>query len=1006
MGIKFNLILVCILLAFASFLIAQDANATIPSTTKEEVTSEIMKESTISLSETTTPPTPEGKTLGEEGIDDDDDVVSKNTTDIAVEAPMTITKNKETGETKDPFEVPKEPFTSPEPSNVQVTDKITESLIEKETTQEIEKAITTSGDITSEQTTVATTVEVTEKESTIEKVDAVKKDIVPEHFHAHKINRVNFDDLSVEDYHDVVEQTKPDTIDDAAIDQLVDKFLNTGSIGNDPNKPREHINKKAYELVNTSKYWSTEDIKEPSSIKSEEEAAAWLKGYNKEGKKVLKEVSISTWEYFTSVTPRTKVALTEAEEVLGMFLSSSSKQAKQFDVKSFGDASIIKQLRLITVDGIQALGEEKLAEHDTCLSEINKIFVNTDICEDKKQTKCMYKITDLSTVIPSEADVSKLRNYWASFRQRASKETKGNYTKLVGILNESAKAGGYENTAALWNSPFDLSNRDTKPEFDLMNEIQGVQGKAMPLYKEIHAYVRHYLPAIYPNETSITRDGPIPAHLLKSYNGDDWSTMYEETKPLDEMEDIEIDVMSGLHSKNMSVKGMFTSAYRYFKFLGFSKAPKSLWTKSIFSKVWSNNMICNPSTSMDMNDNVDYRIKTCEVVGLKGFKEAHKLIADMYYQYVSKVQPLLLRDSPNPSFKSALSNAISIAAGNVDYLKSLGLLSAEFTISENAKINGLYKEAVEQFVKLPTYLIADLWRQDLFKGKLPETEWNKHWWMLKNNLQGLKSPLEDDTKDNDLLVNTFVTQKHSPAIRHHISYVMQFQILRAFCPNVPAAKLYNGCVLEKDIMSKIEIIMKEGASIDYLTALEMITGDRKLDSTPMLEYFSPLFEWLKKYNKDKKLFVGWDGKGEAFNPDEVPKIGSVQSGVNNNEFNNGGAIAFPGQDCTKGQDCLLESTCNGTICACNAGLYTLVVADTYSCVPGDPNKAGFGDGKGGLIIGIFNRSGVETTLQDATTTTPVQPTTVVTPKKTNEGSVAKYCFSLMSFAIIASIFWA
>uniref|UniRef100_A0A0K0EVL6 Angiotensin-converting enzyme n=1 Tax=Strongyloides venezuelensis TaxID=75913 RepID=A0A0K0EVL6_STRVS len=818
--------------------------------------------------------------------------------------------------------------------------------------------------------------------------------------------RINFDNLDKEDYFDAVESMKPAEVDDKAIDELVQKFLNTGTIGGDKKEKATFVNKNAIKLVNSSEYWRFDNIKDEFSVDNEEEAEKWIEGYNKEAKKVLKEVSLAGWNYFAGVTPTTKQSLSEAEEVLGHFLSSTSKQAKQFNVKNIKDQILAKQLRLISVDGVKVLGENKSTEHDTILAEINKIFLTTDICDGKDVQSCIYKVTDISSVIQQEDNVDRLLKIWESFRDKTANSTKKNYIKLVGILNESAKAAGFLNTAAMWNSPFDLSTRDTPPEINIMNEVQNVQNKLMPLYKELHTYIRHYLPVLYPNATDITSDGPIPGHLLKSYNGDDWSAFYDTTKPFDELEDIESEIMKALHGQNMTVKGMFTKAYRYFKYLGFEKAPSSIWSKSIFTRVWSRSMICNPSTAIDMNDDNDYRIKTCEILGIKGFKQAHKLLFDMYYQFESKDQPLLLHDAPNPSFKTALSNAISITSGNIDYLKSLNLLPENYSISENSKINSLFKEAIEDFVKLPVYLVADLFRQELFEGTLSPEEWNEEWWRLRSNLQGIKSPLKDEKKDNDVLVNTYVTQKHSPAVRYIVSYVIQFQILRALCPDTPSNMLFNGCVLDKNIMNKIEIIMKEGATIDYLTALEMITGDRQFDTTPIIEYFSPLYEWLKKYNEEKGLYIGWDGKGEKFKESQLPKLGAIQTGVTRNEIGNEEKIAYPGQDCSKGEECLLDSICNGTRCICGEGLFTLEVAGTYSCVKGNPSDAGFGNGSDGLLIGLFEQpSSSPTTLPPSTPSiSHEKETTESATKKSNDSFKNVFSFTFLFFLISYYLF--
>lgn len=45
------------------------------------------------------------------------------------------------------------------------------------------------------------------------------------------------------------------------------------------------------------------------------------------------------------------------------------------------------------------------------------------------------------------------------------------------------------------------------------------------------------------------------------------------------------------------------------KYLGFETLPSAFWSKSIFSRNWSKDMICDPATAYDMvnrNEN-DYR---------------------------------------------------------------------------------------------------------------------------------------------------------------------------------------------------------------------------------------------------------------------------------------------------------------------------------------------------------------------------------------------------------------
>lgn len=77
--------------------------------------------------------------------------------------------------------------------------------------------------------------------------------------------------------------------------------------------------------------------------------------------------------------------------------------------------------------------------------------------------------------------------------------------------------------------------------------------------------------------------------------------------------------------------------------------------------------------------------------------------------------------------------------------------------------------------------------------------------------------------------------------------------------------------------------------------------------------------------------------------EEIPK--TRQPGDGGNGLPSEDRVAFPGGECVNGQECLLDSHCNGTICVCNDGLYTLEIGNTFNCVPGNPADSGFGDGK-------------------------------------------------------------
>ncbi|KAK6041741.1 hypothetical protein COOONC_20754 [Cooperia oncophora] len=190
-------------------------------------------------------------------------------------------------------------------------------------------------------------------------------------------------------------------------------------------------------------------------------------------------------------------------------------------------------------------------------------------------------------------------------------------------------------------------------------------------------------------------------------------------------------------------------------------------------------------------------------------------------------------------------------------------------------------------------------------------------------------------------MHTAISQVHSPAIKSLISYVVQFQILKSMCP--AGTVLSEGCILSEVTTEKLREVMKKGSSITWLQALEQLTGSKQLDASPLLEYYEPLANWLRNTNEVDQTVLGWDGDGSAFTAEEIPKPRAGMDGGSG--ILSEDRVAFPGGLCANGQECLLDSHCNGTICICNDGLYTLEIGTTVNCVPGNPADSGFGDGK-------------------------------------------------------------
>lgn len=71
----------------------------------------------------------------------------------------------------------------------------------------------------------------------------------------------------------------------------------------------------AAKLINSSNYWKPNFLQNKKDLKEPKKLRIWLNGYSQELEKVLHEVALAAWNYFTSASLTTKKYLDEAEEV-------------------------------------------------------------------------------------------------------------------------------------------------------------------------------------------------------------------------------------------------------------------------------------------------------------------------------------------------------------------------------------------------------------------------------------------------------------------------------------------------------------------------------------------------------------------------------------------------------------------------------------------------------------------------------------------------------------------
>ena len=63
---------------------------------------------------------------------------------------------------------------------------------------------------------------------------------------------------------------------------------------------------------------------------------------------------------------------------------------------------------------------------------------------------------------------------------------------------------------------------------------------------------------------------------------------------------------------------------------------------------------------------------------------------------------------------------------------------------QKTTINFLMFQALQQVATMPFTIMLENWRYGVFNGTIPEDEWMKTWWEMKNDWVGVKSPAPRD----------------------------------------------------------------------------------------------------------------------------------------------------------------------------------------------------------------------------------------------------------------------
>jgi peptidyl-dipeptidase A len=235
----------------------------------------------------------------------------------------------------------------------------------------------------------------------------------------------------------------------------------------------------------------------------------------------------------------------------------------------------------------------------------------------------------------------------------------------------------------------------------------------------------------------------------------------------------------------------------------------------------------------------------------------HHELGHIYYflAYSNPKVPLMLREGANRAFHEAVGDLIGIAARQTPYLKQIGILEEGSSIDT---VQYLLNEALDNAVVFIPWSagVMTAWEHDLYERNLSPDEYNKRWWEYVAKYQGIAPPEPRGENYCDAATKTHINddpaQYYDYALAYIIKYQLHMHIAKKILKQDPRACSYYG---NKEVGDFIWKILEVGKTRDWREVLREAVGE-EISAKPMLEYFSPLLEYLRKENAGRK--VSWE----------------------------------------------------------------------------------------------------------------------------------------------------
>jgi peptidyl-dipeptidase A len=571
--------------------------------------------------------------------------------------------------------------------------------------------------------------------------------------------------------------------------------------------------------------------------KHADEVGAYLDSYNKKYRELYTASSEGQWKVNTHIVEgdsSNAVEARTADEAMAKFTGSKENIDKataylkwEHDLTDIQVKELKKILFLAAgnPESVEGIVKERIkAETD----QTEKLYGFKFSIDGKEMTP-----NSIDSILKSSKDLEARKKAWEASKE-VGRSLKEGLVHLRALRNEVVQALGYKDFFSYQVSEYGMTTEE------MMDLLKKFNKELNPLFRELHTYARYELAKKYG-----VKEIPdyLPAHWLSNRWGQDWGEMIT-------VDGLNLD--SSLKTKD--AEWIAKQGEKFYVSLGFDALPKSFWERSSLYPVskdagYKKN---THASAWHMDLEKDVRSLMSIEPNAEWYETVHHEYGHIYYYltYSNPAVPYLMREGANRAYHEALGSMMGLAALQKPFAAGLGLIDKD---TKTDSMKQLLKDALHYVVFIPWSTgTMSVFEKELYANNLPEDQFNKRWWEIVKEYQGIVPPSERGEEYCDAASKTHINDDAAQYYDYALSYILLFQVHDYISKNIlhqdPHATNYFG---NKEVGKFIQDIMRPGGSGDWRKLLKDKTGE-DLSARAMLDYFAPLMEWLKKENAGRK----------------------------------------------------------------------------------------------------------------------------------------------------------